>query len=140
MVAASVVVALIVSSEGGSKPVASSTTSVTPPRAGTTSRPTTTTPSGRVVGQINLVSPDGDSEPVGIADIVKQAADTSVVIVASGVTPNTKHNACAVWLLTPPATAKLLGFVNPRVGANGKLQGSRCPADERVAQGVARHA
>jgi hypothetical protein len=35
---------------------------------------------------------------------------------------NTKRNAYAVWLYKPGSISKLLGFVSPRVGADGQLR------------------
>ena len=43
------------------------------------------------------------------------------MIAADHIPPNGKTNAYAVWLYRSPSHLKLLGFVNPGVGTNGKL-------------------
>ena len=49
---------------------------------------------------------------------------------SAGVPPNGKHDAYAVWLYKSATQAKLLGFVNPGVGTNGKLStAGALPAD-----------
>ena len=45
-----------------------------------------------------------------------------VALAARGLKPNTKHNAYAVWLDNAQTNARLLGFVNPAVGHNGRLR------------------
>ena len=53
-----------------------------------------------------------------------------IVIAAAGVPANTKHDAYAVWLYKSPSKAKILGFVNPGVGSNGRLStAGALPAD-----------
>jgi hypothetical protein len=73
------------------------------------------------VAQINLVPTGSGTKAAGIAEILKQGANNGIAIVAQGVTPNTKHNAYAVWLYNSPTDSHILGFVNPGVGANGRL-------------------
>lgn len=115
LIAVAVVVVVLVT--GGSSK--SKKTSSRP--ANTSTRSTSTTPA-RVVAQINLVPPGGGSKPAGVAQVVRQGSTSGIIIVAQNVTPNTKHDAYAVWLFKPPSQAKILGFVNPGVGTNGKLQ------------------
>jgi hypothetical protein len=59
-----------------------------------------------------------------IAEVVKQGSNSAIAIVGHGLPPNTKHNAYAVWLANSPTDshAVRLGFVNPGVGKNGRLQ------------------
>jgi hypothetical protein len=118
VIALAVVIIVLAS---GSDKKKSTTSSISTPAA-STSTPTSTTSATHVVAQINLLPPNGGSKPAGVAQVVKQGANSGIIIVASSVTPNTKHNAYAVWLFKPSSTAKLLGFVNPGVGTNGRLQ------------------
>jgi hypothetical protein len=125
-----VVVVIVLVTGGSSKstssaPAAASSTSSTPAATGTGS---STTP--QPIAQVNLTSPTGNSKIAGIAQVVKQGAQEGIVIAAAGVPANTKHDAYAVWLYKSPTKAKILGFVNPGVGANGKLStAGPLPAD-----------
>lgn len=74
-----------------------------------------------VVAQINLVSPTAGSKAAGIALVVKQGNTTGLAVRAQNVPPNTKQDAYAVWLYNSPTDSRILGFVNPGVGANGQL-------------------
>ena len=73
------------------------------------------------IAQINLRSPTRTST-IGIAEVLKKGNTTAIAIVAQGVPPNTRHNAYAVWLANSASDAVRLGFVNPGVGRNGRLQ------------------
>jgi hypothetical protein len=117
-VIAIVVVAVVLASGGGGSKKTSSTPTVP---ASTSTTGTSTTPT-RVVAQINLTSPTGAKTPAGVAQVVKQGTATGIIIVASGVAPNAKQDAYAVWLFKPGGKAKILGFVNPGVGSTGRLQ------------------
>jgi Sigma-70, region 4 len=101
-----------------------STTASTPAASATstTSSGSSTTPA-KVVAQINLTPPHAGSKAVGIAEVLDEGASQGVAIVAQNVPPNTKKppNAYAVWLYNSPTDAKILGFVNPGVGSNGRL-------------------
>lgn len=99
-----------VASSSSSSATSSATTSVS------------TTTSATPIAQIKLSSPTAGSKTAGVAIVVRQGTSTGIVITAQGVTPNTKHNAYAVWLYTSPTTSHILGFVNPGVAKNGKLQ------------------
>jgi Sigma-70, region 4 len=126
-VAVVVVVILLVSGGGSSskKNAAASTpaASSTPAATSTTSASSSTSRTAtRVVGQINLAPPTGGSTKTkGIAEVLKQGGTDGVAIVAQDVPPNTKHDAYAVWLYNSPSDARILGFVNPGVGSNGRL-------------------
>ncbi len=124
-----VAVVLIIVLSGGSSNNPSTQASTTPPTtttaAGTTgtstSGSTTSTTATKVIAQINLTPPESSSKAAGIAEILQQGTTHGIAIVAQGVTPNTKHDAYAVWLYNSAADSQLLGFVNPGVAANGRL-------------------
>ena len=114
-----VVLVLVLSGGGGKK---STSTSAAARTTGQSTRPgTTTTP--QVVAQINLNPPSGGSAK-GIAEVLRQQGKIGIAIVAQGLTPNTKTppNAYAVWLYNSPTDSRILGFVNPGVKTNGRLQ------------------
>jgi Sigma-70, region 4 len=119
------VVLVLVLSGGGSKKSSSTAASAGQTAAQTTAQSATTgtgtTP--QVVAQINLNPPSGGGAK-GIAEVLRQQGKTGIAIVAQGLTPNTKKppNAYAVWLYNSPTDSHILGFVNPGVGSNGRLQ------------------
>jgi hypothetical protein len=112
------VVLVLVLSGGGGKKHASTAAART---SGTT--PTTSTAATKVVAQINLNPPSGGSAR-GIAEVLREQGKTGIAIVAQGLAANTKKppNAYAVWLYNSPSDSHILGFVNPGVGSNGRLQ------------------
>jgi hypothetical protein len=116
------VVIILVASGGSSKKHATTTTaaSATTTSAATTS--TASTPTAQPIAQVNLVSPTHSKKTVGIAEIIKQGAKTGLVIVAQGIPANTSHDAYAVWLYNSQSDSHILGFVNPGVKTDGKLQ------------------
>ena len=124
-----VVVAVILIAGGGSS---SSHSSSSTPAAGastpTASTPAASTPTGttttaaKPIAQVNLVSPTGDKKTLGVAEVIKQGTNTGLVIVAKGVPANTSHDAYAVWLYNSASDSHILGFVNPGVKTDGKLQ------------------
>ena len=57
-----------------------------------------------------------------VVEVVKQGNKSAVAIVGHGLPANTKHNAYAVWLYNTSRDAVLLGFVNPGVGKDGRLE------------------
>ncbi len=123
---------IVFSLTGGSSKKHSSTAasqSATTSSPASTSSSTVTTGSASAstpvpVAQINLSSPDPTIKAKGVAEVVKQGTNTGILIIATGLAPNTKHppNAYAVWLYNSPNDNHILGFVNPGVAANGKLQ------------------
>jgi len=135
VIVAAVVVILLNSRGSNSTPAASATSSSTaapstPAPSATTSPPAAagTTTSGsssaaKVVAQINLTPTDSKSKAAGIAEVLKEGTANGIAIVGQHVTPNTKKppNAYAVWLYNSPTDAHILGFVNPPVGATGRL-------------------
>ncbi|MEA2159998.1 MAG: hypothetical protein QOD66_2378 [Solirubrobacteraceae bacterium] len=128
-----VVVVVILLVSGGSSHKTTSTAASVP--APTTSAPVTSTPTGtttattststataKPIAQVNLLSPTGAKTPAGVAVIVKQGANTGLVIRAQGVPANTGHDAYAVWLYNSASDTHILGFVNPGVTATKVLQ------------------
>jgi hypothetical protein len=114
-----VVVAIVLIASGGSSK--KHTTGTQAASTSTTAASTPTTATTRVVAQINLTSPSG-AKTAGIAEVLKQGSVTGIAIVAQNVPANTRHDAYAVWLYNSATDSHLLGFVNPAVGANGRLQ------------------
>jgi hypothetical protein len=133
------VVVFLIADSGGSShksPTASAaatSASTTPGATSTTGCNPATSTTACPIAQINLRSPTSSST-LGIAEVLKKQSTTAIAIVAQGVTPNTKHNAYAVWLANSPTDshAVRLGFVNPGVGKNGRLQtAGALPANAR---------
>ncbi len=122
-----VVVLVIVLSSGGSSNSSPSTTAASASPTSTSSAATTTatsssgTATAKPIAQVNLLSPTG-GQAKGVAIIVKQGATTGLVVRATGVPANTRHNAYAVWLYNSASDNKILGFVNPGVGTTQVLQ------------------
>lgn len=126
LVAIAVVLVIVLTSGGTStgshsSSAAASASSATGGATSTTTGTATSTP--QVVAQINLLPPSGGGRSAGIAEVLKEGANKGIAIVAQHMTPNARRppNAYAVWLYNSAADAKLLGFVNPGVGKNGRL-------------------
>lgn len=126
-----VLVVVIVNSGGGSSHKSTPPTTATNASTTPASTSTSTTASGCnpatsttacVIHQVNLLNPSGSKSTVGIADVLRKGGTTAIAIVATGVPANTKHDAYAVWLANSATSALRLGFVNPGVGKNGRLQ------------------
>jgi hypothetical protein len=130
IVIAIIVVVVILATGGSSKKTPVASTPATTSTPGSTSTPTGTTPTTpttsttttKPIAQINLVSPTHSKTTGGFADVVRQGTQEGIVIAAQGLPPNTKHDAYAVWLSNPGGNSVLLGFVNPPVGKNGRLE------------------
>jgi hypothetical protein len=122
-----VVVLVVVLSSSGDSSSSSTSTAASVPTPTTSSSATTTatttsgTATAKPIAQVNLLSPTGGAAK-GVAIIVKQGTTTGLVIRATGVPANTRHNAYAVWLYNSPSDNKILGFVNPGVGTTRVLQ------------------
>jgi hypothetical protein len=114
------VVLVLVLSSGGSKKHSTTAAART---SGQTTTPTTSTTGSKVVSQINLNPPSGGNAK-GIAEVLQSQGKMGIAIVAQGLTANSKHpaNAYAVWLYNSPSDSHILGFVNPGVTSNGRLQ------------------
>ena len=122
-----VVVAVILIASGGGGPKTTSTnagvpTTTSAPTGTTNATTSTSTATAKPIAQVNLLSPTGAKTPGGVAVIVKQGANTGLVIRAQGVPANTRHDAYAVWLYNSPSDTHILGFVNPGVMATKVLQ------------------
>ncbi len=120
-----VVVVVVVSSSGssGSRNTAARTRGHTTSAATTTSTTSTTT---KLITQVNLVSPAGIKDRVGIAQVISEGSALGIVLVAqhvpANVTTKGKANAYAVWLYNSDSDCKLIGFVDKRVGSDGRLE------------------
>jgi hypothetical protein len=131
------VVLAVVLSSGGGKPHAGGAThtgtgstgqnvgttattgTTTTATTGTTATTTSTTP--QLLVQLNMTSPTGAKSTLGIAQVIREAGVTGVVVVAQGVPANGARNAYAVWLYNSPTSYKFVGFVRNLVGKSGKL-------------------
>lgn len=117
LVVAIVVVVIIASNSGsGSHPSRKAAGNAT-----STSTATTTTAT-QVLAKDTLASPSGSKQTIGVAEVFRVGAATGLLIVGQGVPANTTHDAYAVWLYNSPSDSHLLGFVNPGVTSDGKLQ------------------
>jgi hypothetical protein len=121
LVAVVVVLVIVLVSTGGSSKHTSSVAAAASASTPTSSTPTTST-GPQPIAQVNLASPTGSKKTAGAAEVVRQGSNTGIVIVAQGVPPNTSHDAYAVWLYNSPSDNHILGFVNPGVKTNGRLQ------------------
>ncbi len=127
LIVAVVVVVLLVTGGGKAKHhnLADASTS-TPATASTpttsTTSTTSTTPKAKFVTQVNLNSPTGNKSRKGVAQVLSEGTTLGVLLVAQNVPANSKTNAYAVWLYNSGSDNKLVGFVNSRVGSNGKLE------------------
>jgi hypothetical protein len=119
-IAVAVVLVVVLTSGGSSK---KGSTSTAASRPSTASTPTTASTTPQVIAQINLNPPSGGAAK-GIAEVLRSQGKKGIAIVAQGLAANTKKppNAYAVWLYNSPTDSKILGFVNPGVGTNGRLQ------------------
>jgi hypothetical protein len=75
----------------------------------------------KTIAQIKLRPPTPNIAASGTVDEVVRNGQYGIVVHASGLAANTRHNAYAVWLDTSGSPSKLLGFVNPGVTADGHL-------------------
>jgi hypothetical protein len=116
------VVILLVANGGSSKKSTTTAAEATPRTAGSATTSTSATPAARPIAQVNLVSPTHSKKVAGIAEIIKQGSKEGLVIVAQGIPANTSHDAYAVWLYNSQSDNHILGFVNPGVKTDGKLQ------------------
>ena len=117
-VALAAIVALVIvlaSSGGSSKP--STTVAVSVPTTGITG---TNGHAGRTVQKLVLHAAGSNHNALGAGAVVRQKDGSLLLLLqARGLTPNSTHNAYAVWLFNTPNDAHLLGFVKPAVGTSG---------------------
>jgi hypothetical protein len=118
-----VVLSVVFSSGGSKKPSGTSAKTGTTLTTAKTTATTPKTPAGsQILAQINLNPPSGGGKSKGIAEVLREGGKDGLAVVATGLTPNTSHDAYAVWLSNSPTDSHLLGFVSPAVGSNGRLQ------------------
>ncbi len=121
-VAAAAVVVLVLVITGAFSGGSGNPTSV-PAKASSNPDPkTTTSATGTFKNQINLTAPDGAKSPAGIVQVEQIGSATGIVIYASGLQPNTKHDAYAVWLSNPNGSSKFVGWEHTLVGKSGTLK------------------
>jgi Sigma-70, region 4 len=123
-IAAVIVIAVIVgviTQHGSSKPKPAPVITHTTQTVPTSTSASTTTANPNFLAQLNLVSPTGAKDTVGIAQVIRERSVVGVVIDAEGMPANTSHNAYAVWLYNSPSSHKFVGFVPNLVGKNGRL-------------------
>jgi hypothetical protein len=90
--------------------------------AGTiTAGTTTATTAPQLLAALNLTSPTGDKQALGVADVVRDNGVVGIAIDAQGVPPNSAHNAYGLWLYNSAKSHEFVGFDPNLVGANGKL-------------------
>jgi hypothetical protein len=121
-----IAVVLVLVLSGGSSPSHSPTTAPSGAAASTpaASSPTgsTTTSAPQVVGAVNLLPPTTGSQAKGVAQVIRVSTSQGIVIYATGMPANSKQNFYEVWLYNSPADNFSLGFVNPGVSKDGRLQ------------------
>ena len=74
------------------------------------------------IQDVALDSPGAGSRARGIARISRHHGRWQISVAAQRVPPNGRADAYAVWLHSAPKDDVLLGFVNPGVGRNGRIQ------------------
>jgi hypothetical protein len=118
-----VVVVVLVADGGSSPPKAKPTHTSTESTAQTnTTTSTTTTNSGpQILAALNLTSPVGATQTLGVAQVVRDDGVVGIVINAQGVPANSAHNAYGVWLSNSATSHKFVGFDPNLVGKNEKL-------------------
>jgi hypothetical protein len=122
LVVVAVVAVILIASSGSSNRHTSSAPTSASASTPTSTTATTSTTAAKPIAQVNLLSPAGGKKTVGVAEVIKQGSNVGLVIVARGVPANTSHDAYAVWLYNSPSDSHILGFVNPAVKTDGKLQ------------------
>lgn len=123
LVVVAVIVVAIVLGSGGNGGTHSQSTSSSPPAATGTTGTTGTTPAYKILAQVALSAAAGQKASTkGAAEAFQENGQRLLAVVAAGLTPNTKKDYYAVWLSNSAADSQLVGFVNPGVGSNGRLQ------------------
>jgi hypothetical protein len=117
-----IAIVLIASGGGSTKKHKTASTPASTSTLPSTATTGTSTNGAQLIAQVNLVSPAGGKKTAGVAQVIKQGGNEGLVIVAQGVPANTNHDAYAVWLYNSATDSHILGFVNPGVKADGKLQ------------------
>jgi hypothetical protein len=117
-----VVVLVVVLVSGGSSGKHNRTASTPASTSTAASTQTTSTNAARPIAQIKLVPANPASKAAGVAIVLKRGTTTGILIYAQNVPANSKHDAYAVWLYNSQGDSHILGFVNPGVTSNGRLQ------------------
>ena len=76
---------------------------------------------GNIVCRPDLQPPSGRRSPSGAARIYEYHGGFRLWIRASGLKPNARHDAYAVWLDGGPKGPRLVGVIRPSVGPDGQL-------------------
>ncbi len=122
-------VIVLATSGGGSK--SSSSTSASAPPTTPATHTTATSHAARTIEKLVLQAAGSAHNAVGAGAVVRQKDGSLLLLIqARGLTPNSHHNAYAVWLVNTSSDARLLGFVKPAVGASGTFSsGTTLPSD-----------
>jgi hypothetical protein len=99
--------------------------------AATTSATSTAVHAARTIEKLVLQPTGSNRSALGAGAVVRQKDGSLLLLVqARGLTPNSEHNAYAVWLVNSSDDAHLLGFVKPAVGSSGTFSsGAPLPSD-----------
>jgi hypothetical protein len=124
LIIAVVVVVVILINNGSNSNKPRTTRAGTPTTTTGTTTTGTTTTAIHPVADIVMKPASSAVKARGVAEIVTQGKVTGVIVAADHLTPNTKHNAYAVWLASPGGPYHLLGYVSPGVGKAGTLKTS----------------
>jgi hypothetical protein len=126
LVAIAVVVILLTRSGSTHKsppPPAAARSSTTPATASASATtPATSTTPPKILAAMNLLPPSRRGKAKGVAEILTERGTLAVLLVASGLAPNTKHDIYAVWLYSSPSKYVRVGYVQPGVTSNGKVE------------------
>jgi hypothetical protein len=82
---------------------------------------TTTNSEPQILAALNLTSPVGATQTIGVAQVVRDDGVVGIVIDAQGVPRNSAHNAYGLWLYNSAKSHRFVGFIPNLVGKNGKL-------------------
>ena len=119
-----IVLVIVLATSGGSSNKKTATSSASASSSSAASSSAATGTNARLVAQVNLTSPTPKNKTAGLAQVIRQGPNLGLVIVAQSVPANTSHNAYAVWLYNSATDSRILGFVNPGVKRDGRLQTS----------------
>jgi hypothetical protein len=84
-------------------------------------KPRRTSSGPELLTALNLSSPAGDNQTLGVAQVVRDDGVVGIVIDAQDVPANGAHNAYGVWLYNSASSHRFVGFDPNLVGKNGKL-------------------
>jgi outer membrane biosynthesis protein TonB len=120
VVAVAVAVIVAVTSGGSPTPAGVSTPATSVPATGTTP---VETRGGKTVRRLVLVGTASSNRAFGSGAVISQRGKLLLLLQARGLAPN-HHNLYGVWLYNGTGDARLLGFVSPPVGADGRFSSS----------------